>query len=174
MGGKARFWGGTGGKVGSKLKTVFFPGKSGAIVSILPWKDISLRLHILDPIYPSFYLKCLRKCQKTHNFDIFQTVSQIYTYPSPKFWGGSKIRSDPPMCILLKLHYAKFGVSNLFFSKVIEEKPLGGRLYTPTPYGTGRVKQFEIFLSRCPTTQAHLKMSMNEDTYWVSQKLQYL
>ena len=30
------------------------------------------------------------------------------------------------MCILLKLDYAKFGASNLFFSKVIEEKPLGG------------------------------------------------
>ena len=32
----------TGGKVGSKLeRTVIFPGKSGAIVSILPWKDRS-------------------------------------------------------------------------------------------------------------------------------------
>ena len=30
------------------------------------------------------------------------------------------------MCILLKIDYAKFGVSNLFFQKVIEEKPLGG------------------------------------------------
>ena len=29
------------------------------------------------------------------------------------------------MCILLKLHYAKFDVSRLFCSKVIEEKPLG-------------------------------------------------
>ena len=29
------------------------------------------------------------------------------------------------MCILLKLDYKKFGVSNLFFSSVIEEKPLG-------------------------------------------------
>ena len=29
------------------------------------------------------------------------------------------------MCILLKLNDAKFGVCNLFFSKVIEEKPLG-------------------------------------------------
>ena len=28
------------------------------------------------------------------------------------------------MCILLKLHCAKFGVSDLFFSKVIEGKPL--------------------------------------------------
>ena len=32
------------------------------------------------------------------------------------------------MCILLKFDYAKFGVSNLCFSKVIEEKPMGGRL----------------------------------------------
>ena len=29
------------------------------------------------------------------------------------------------MCILLNLDYAKFGVSNLFLSNVIEEKPLG-------------------------------------------------
>ena len=35
------------------------------------------------------------------------------------------------MCILLKLHYAKFDVSKLFCSKVIEEKPLGGRLDPP-------------------------------------------
>ena len=32
------------------------------------------------------------------------------------------------MCILLKLNYAKFSVSKLFFSKVMEEKPLGRRL----------------------------------------------
>ena len=37
------------------------------------------------------------------------------------------------MCILLKLDYAKFGVSNFFFSKVIKEKPLGGRLDLPPP-----------------------------------------
>ena len=30
------------------------------------------------------------------------------------------------MCILLKLDYAKFSVSNLFFSKVIEENPFWG------------------------------------------------
>ena len=32
----------------------------------------------------------------------------------------------PPMCMLLKLEYAKFGVSNLFLSKIIKEKPFGG------------------------------------------------
>ena len=30
------------------------------------------------------------------------------------------------MCILLKLDYAMFGVSNLFLSKGIDKKPLGG------------------------------------------------
>ena len=47
------------------------------------------------------------------------------------------------MCILLKLDYAKFGVStcNLLTSKVIdcEEKPLGG-LAQPPFFGKGRVK----------------------------------
>ena len=42
------------------------------------------------------------------------------------------------MCILLKLHYAKFNVSNLFCSKVIEEKPLRGPSLPP-PLGKGRV-----------------------------------
>ena len=37
------------------------------------------------------------------------------------------------MYIILKFDYAKFGVSNLCFSKGIEEKPLGGRLNPPPP-----------------------------------------
>ena len=37
------------------------------------------------------------------------------------------------MCILLKLHYAKFEVSGLFSSNGIEEKPLGGRIDLPPP-----------------------------------------
>ena len=45
------------------------------------------------------------------------------------------------MCILLKLDCAKFGVCNLFFKKVIEEKPLGGWLDPPPPLlSKGRVK----------------------------------
>ena len=77
---------------------------------------------------------------KTYNFDIFQTVSQICTSSPPKFCGGSKISSRLPICILSKLHYAKFGVSNLLFSKVIEEKPLGGSArLPPLPLDTGRV-----------------------------------
>ena len=37
------------------------------------------------------------------------------------------------MCILLKLPYAKFDISRLFCSKVMEEKPLGDRLDSPPP-----------------------------------------
>ena len=47
------------------------------------------------------------------------------------------------MCLLLKLHYAKFNVSRLFCSKVIEEKPLGGRL--ETPLGKGRVNDSKLY-----------------------------
>ena len=44
------------------------------------------------------------------------------------------------MCLLLKLSYANFGVFNLFFSKVIEEKSLGSRLDPPPPpFSKGRV-----------------------------------
>ena len=47
------------------------------------------------------------------------------------------------MCILLKLDYAKFGVSTLFFfSKIIEEKPLGGRL-DPPPTGKGGLRKLK-------------------------------
>ena len=52
------------------------------------------------------------------------------------------------MCILLKLHYEKFDVSRLFCSKVIEEKPFGGRLDPPPPLGKGRVKQTIVYACR--------------------------
>ena len=54
---------------------------------------------------------------KTYNFDIFPTLSQICTSPPPKFWGHPKF-DHTPMCTLLKLDYAKFGVSTLFFQKL--------------------------------------------------------
>ena len=37
------------------------------------------------------------------------------------------------MCISLKFDSAQFGVSNLFLSKVIKEKPLGGWPRPPSP-----------------------------------------
>ena len=46
------------------------------------------------------------------------------------------------MCILLKLHYAKFDISRLFCSKVIKEKPLGRVGSTPSPLGKRKVKKW--------------------------------
>ena len=43
------------------------------------------------------------------------------------------------MCILFKLNYAKFGVSNLFVSKVIEKNFGGGGSGRLDPLSTGRV-----------------------------------
>ena len=80
------------GQVESRVKlerNCHFSRKIGEIVPILSWKDRSPLLHILGRNYPSFYLKCPRKCQKTYNFDIFPTLFQICTSPPPKFWGRS-------------------------------------------------------------------------------------
>ena len=53
------------------------------------------------------------------------------------------------MCILLKFDYAKFGVSNLYFSKVIKERPLGAQL-DPHLVKKGLIKRISI--SICTTT----------------------
>ena len=87
---KPDFKGGTGGKIGSKLeKLSFFQGNQGQLFQFCPGRIEAPLLHILDPNYPSFYSKCPRKYQKTYNFDIFPTLSQICTSPPPKFWDGS-------------------------------------------------------------------------------------
>ena len=43
------------------------------------------------------------------------------------------------MCMLLKLDYAKFGVSNLYFSKVIKENLWGGGSPPPPPQKKGLI-----------------------------------
>ena len=73
-------------------------------------------LHILDTNYPSFCLKCPRKCQKTYNFDIFQHL--------PKF---------APLPLL------NFGVDPKFDHTLVYDKNFrGGRdgdtFKTPSPY----------------------------------------
>ena len=74
----------------SRVKTgrmSFFQGNQGKLFHFFPERLEAPFLHVLDPNSPSFYVKCPRKCQKTYNFDIFPTLSQIYTSPPPKFWG---------------------------------------------------------------------------------------
>ena len=50
------------------------------------------------------------------------------------------------MCILLKLDYAKFGVSNLFFQKLSKKNLWGSARPPPPPLGKGRVKLSRYYL----------------------------
>ena len=61
MDGNARCLGGTGEKVRPKLETLIFQGNQGQLVQFCPGRLEAFILHILDPNYSSFYLKCLRK-----------------------------------------------------------------------------------------------------------------
>ena len=60
-------------------KTVIFPGNQRQLFQFCPRRIEAHFLHILDPNYPSFYLQCPRKFQKTYNFDNFFTLPQICT-----------------------------------------------------------------------------------------------
>ena len=51
------------------------------------------------------------------------------------------------MCILLQLHYAKFDVSRLFCSKVIEEKYLGWSARAPDKGRLDSIHHFRSFRS---------------------------
>ena len=45
---------------------------------------------------------------------------------------------------ILTLDYVKFGVSNLFFSRVIEEKPLGDQIDPPPPLAKVGLKLYTV------------------------------
>ena len=88
-------------------------------------------LHVLDLNSPSSYVKCPRKCQKTYNF---LTLSQMKFTPLHLLNFGMNPKLDHiPVCILLKLDNAKFGVSSLFFLKLSKKKFRGDRLTPPSP-----------------------------------------
>ena len=78
-------------------------------------------LHVLNLNSPSYYVKCPRKCQKTYNF---LTLSQMKFTPLCllNFGMNPKLDHIPPVCILLKLDNAKFGVSTLFFFLKLSKK----------------------------------------------------
>ena len=78
-------------------------------------------LNVLDPNSPSLYVKCPRKCQKPIILTFFLHFPKFTPLPLPNFGINPKF-DRIPLYILLKLHYAKFDVSRLFCSKVIEKK----------------------------------------------------
>ena len=82
MGGSARFQRGTMGKVGPKLS--FLKGNQGQLFQFCTERLECLILHIIDPNYLSFYLKCPRKYKKPYILTFFDT-SQICTSRPPTF-----------------------------------------------------------------------------------------
>ena len=141
MGGKAKFYGETDGKVWLKLQKLSFSREIKTILPILPRKDTGPFLHISDPNYLSFNLKYPSKCQETCNCDILSNLSPDLHLSSSKIFGKTLILLYPSMCILLKLDYVKFSISSLCFSKFIDENPWGRGRLAPPPIGKGRVKQ---------------------------------
>ena len=66
-----------------------------------------------------------KKMSKTYNFDIFLHFLKFTPLPLLNFGMNPKF-DHILLYILLRLHYAKFDVSRLLCSKIIEENPLGG------------------------------------------------
>ena len=104
----------------------FFQGKQGQLFQFFPGRIEAHFLHIINPNYSSFNLKCPRKYKKPHNFDIFPTLPQICTSPLPNLLGNPIFNYTPYVYIIDVGLYAKFGGSNVYHSKVIEEKLEGG------------------------------------------------
>ena len=92
MGGNARCSGGTGGKVGPKLKKLIFQRNQENCSSFV------LILHNIDPNYSSFYLKCPRKYQKTYNFNIFLHFPKFTPLPLQNFVENTEF-DYTPLCI---------------------------------------------------------------------------
>ena len=105
-------------------KLSFFQRNQGQLSQFCPGRIEALLLHILDPKLSFILFKLSQKMSKKPIIlTFFQHFPKFAPLPLLNF-GVDPTFDHPPMCILLKLDYVKFGVSNLFFSKVIEEKPL--------------------------------------------------
>ena len=119
--GNARCLGGTGGEIGPKLETPFFPEISGKIVPILTKPS----WHILDPNYSSFYLKCPRKYKKNPMiWTFFWHFDKFAPFPLPNFEENPKFD-----CTLLCVYYWSLILQSLtHFFKSYGEKTFGGLL----------------------------------------------
>ena len=112
-------------------KLSFLQGNQEQFFQFCPGRIEAPFLHVLDPNSASFYVKCPRKWQKTYNFDILKHFYKFTPLPLLKFVFNPK--SDH---ILPCVHYLSWIMQSLmfltcFFSKVIEEKPLGVGLTPP-------------------------------------------
>ena len=113
-------------------KKLSFSREIRAAVPILPCNDRSPLLHIFDPNYLSFHLKCPRKCQKSVILKFFQHFPKFVALPISNFGMNHKFHHSA-RCILSKLDYAKFNVSNRCSFKRYRRKTLTGGGVCSTP-----------------------------------------
>ena len=107
-------------------KIVIFPGKSGQLFQFCPGRIEAL----FYTFFTQIILKCPRKYQKTHNFEIFLHFPKFAPLLLSNFEENPKF-DHIPMYVLLKFHYAKFGVSN--FYQRLSKKNLWGFCSIPPP-----------------------------------------
>ena len=102
-------------------KPSFFQGNQKQLFQIWLGRRVASFYTFLKPNYPSFHLKCPRKCQKPTVLTFFQHFPTFV--PLPLLPLGVDPQFDhilPLICILLKLDDAKFGIFNSFFQKLSE------------------------------------------------------
>ena len=98
-------------KYGQNLKKLsFFQGNQGELFQFCTGRIEAHLLHILDPNYPSFYLKCLRKCQKTYNLTFFKQFPKFAPLPLLNF--GVDLKFDH---IRLCVYYQSYAMQSLVF-----------------------------------------------------------
>ena len=118
---------------------VILSGLKQEIFQVVLTHQNTLSYTFSDQIYPPPPPKAkitTKKVKKTVFLDKFQTVPSFL--PTPPILGLSfKFYYVPYPVTVLKLDEAKFRFQNLRLSKVIKEKPKGGRL----PFGIRRVKK---------------------------------
>ena len=83
-------------KTGKKL--TFSQGNQGKLFQFCSGRIEAVFLHILDPNYPSFYLKCPRKCQKP----IILTFSQHLPKFAPRALPNFGVEPLEPLQSLVK------------------------------------------------------------------------
>ena len=85
------------------------------------------------PQMPSLTLELSQKAKKTMFLNKFLNIPSILNLSLPLFLSSISNLNMPTNIFLIEVYQPKFRFKILFLSKVIEEKPLVGRLEASTP-----------------------------------------
>ena len=111
-------------------KTVVFQGNQGQLFHFFPGRIEAPLLHILDPNYSSFYLKCLRKRQKSIILTFFKQFPKFAPLPLLNFAVGLKF-DHIPLCVYYQSYIMQSLVFLTHFFQKLSKKNLWGVGSTP-------------------------------------------